>query len=84
MVLETGLFLTCIDCKRRKPLGGYVAITRRPGHFYSRCRMCRNRRARERYWSNEQIRRAEIDRSWRNKLRRRAANGRVSQLEPKT
>jgi ribosome-binding protein aMBF1 (putative translation factor) len=40
------------------------------GH-YGRCRVCRNRRARERYHSSPEIRGAKIARSSRNRARRR-------------
>lgn len=36
MVVATGLYLICLECKERKPLGAYVAIKRRPGQFYDR------------------------------------------------
>lgn len=70
----------CAECGETKPLDAFVAIKpiplkRRPGYVYSRCRVCRNRRARERYRSSPEIRAAEIARATRNRLRRRVEGG---------
>jgi hypothetical protein len=42
---------TCTDCKLTKPLTEYTSIAHKQG-WYGRCRVCRARRARERYWSD--------------------------------
>jgi hypothetical protein len=48
------------------PLAGFVRIKARHEGCYGRCRVCRNRRALERYRSRPKIRAAEIARSSRN------------------
>jgi hypothetical protein len=63
---------TCIDCLEAKSLDQFLPIKSRPGQYYSRCRQCRNRCARERYHSTPEIRAAEIARASKNQLRRRA------------
>jgi hypothetical protein len=57
-----------------KPLSRefFLAIRDR-GDFYGRCRLCRNRRARERYRSTATIHEAEIESSKRNSRRRQEA-----------
>jgi hypothetical protein len=40
------------------------------GRFYARCRVCRVAVTKARYWSSEEIRRAEIGRALRNKHKR--------------
>ena len=67
---------TCVDCGLTRPLDEYVRIRACVAGWYGRCRICRNRRARERYHSSPEIRAAEIARSSRNQKRRRmsAAN----------
>lgn len=62
---------TCTDCGLTKPLADYVRIRACVAGWYGRCRVCRNRRARERYHSSPKIRAAEIARSSRNQKRRR-------------
>jgi hypothetical protein len=61
---------TCTDCGETKLLDAFRKIKRRKSAVYGRCRACRNRLARERYHSSAAIRRAEIARAWRNKLKR--------------
>jgi hypothetical protein len=56
-----------------KQINDFLPIHNRRTAVYGRCRECRNKRARERYHSTPEVRAAEIARSWRNKLRRRAA-----------
>ena len=63
---------TCTECGETKPIEAFVRIKKWPKYVYGRCRACRNRRARERYHSSETIRQAEIARSWRNQLKRKA------------
>src|SRR5262249_31659467 len=62
---------TCSDCCETKPLDAehFQRIAGRNG-YYGRCKVCRNRRKRERYHSSTEVQRAEIARSWRNKLKR--------------
>jgi hypothetical protein len=64
----------CSDCGLVKPLDDehFLTIKACKRGWHGRCRECRNRRARERYHSTEQTRRAEIARAWKNKVRRRA------------
>ncbi len=64
----------CTDCGLLKPLDDehYLPIKACRRGWYGRCRECRNRRARERYHSTCEIRQAEIARSRRNNLKRRA------------
>jgi DNA-binding XRE family transcriptional regulator len=50
----------------------FVRIRKCVEGWYGRCRVCRNRRARERYHSSPGIRAAEIARSSRNQARRLA------------
>jgi hypothetical protein len=57
---------TCTDCKLTKPLTEYTPIAHKQG-WYGRCRVCRARRARERYRS---------DPVWREKQKARAARNR--------
>jgi hypothetical protein len=56
----------CVDCGLAKPLTGFVRIKACHQGWYGRCRVCRNRRARERYHSSPEICAAEIARSSRN------------------
>lgn len=64
----------CTDCGLLKPLDDehFLPIKACRRGWYGRCRECRNRCARERYHSTAEIRRAEIARSQRNNLKRRA------------
>jgi hypothetical protein len=57
---------TCTDCKLTKLLTEYTPIAHKQG-WYGRCRVCRARRARERYQS---------DPVWREKQKARAARNR--------
>jgi hypothetical protein len=64
----------CTDCGQTKPRESFLPIKGKVhGGVYGRCRVCRNRRARERYHSSPEIRAAEIARSLRNKRLRQAA-----------
>jgi hypothetical protein len=65
----------CTDCGEAKGLDAFLPITS-SRYVYGRCRICRNRRARERYHANPDARAAEISRSQRNQ-RRRAAERRA-------
>jgi ribosome-binding protein aMBF1 (putative translation factor) len=62
---------TCVDCGLLKSRDDFVRIIECTEGYYGRCRVCRNRRARERYHSSAEIRAAEIARSSRNGARRR-------------
>jgi DNA-binding XRE family transcriptional regulator len=55
-----------------KPPDDFVRIVACNEGWYGRCRVCRNRRARERYHSSPEVRAAEIARSSRNRTRRLA------------
>jgi ribosome-binding protein aMBF1 (putative translation factor) len=61
----------CVDCGLLKSRDDFVRIRECVDGYYGRCRVCRNRRARERYHSSPEIRAAEIARSSRNGARRR-------------
>ncbi len=61
----------CTDCDQARPLDESLSIRGTP-YVYGRCRVCRNARARERYYSTPESRAAEVARSWKNKQRRRA------------
>jgi hypothetical protein len=62
----------CIGCGEVKLLADFTPIKSRPGRHYTRCKPCRNAKARTRYYSSPELHAAEIARSWRNKLARRA------------
>jgi hypothetical protein len=68
--------LTCTECGQTKPTSGFVRIKRLRASYYGTCRVRRNRRAHERYYSNPEICAAEIARWLKNnrlrKLRSRA------------
>jgi ribosome-binding protein aMBF1 (putative translation factor) len=61
----------CVDCGLLKSRDEFVRIRESVDGYYGRCRVCRNRRARERYHSSPEIRAAEIARSSRNGARQR-------------
>lgn len=56
----------CAECNALRPVQAFVAIRGTNG-YYGRCRMCRNARARTRYWSSPEILSAERERARRNK-----------------
>lgn len=60
------------DCGKSKPVEAFQRISPWPRAVYGRCKVCRNRRKRERYHSSPEIRAAEIARATRNKAKRRA------------
>jgi hypothetical protein len=62
----------CSGCGEVKLLTEFTPIRSRPGKHYPSCKLCRNAKARARYYSNPEIHAAEIARSWRNKRLRRA------------
>ena len=49
------LQLRCLDCSEFRPISEFVHSAG-SGHYFGRCRACRNRRARERYWTDESFR----------------------------
>jgi hypothetical protein len=58
---------TCSDCGETKQLDErYFLRIKGQGGFYGRCRLCRNRRNRERYWSDPEITEAERASALRN------------------
>ena len=57
---------TCTECGTTKPLTAEFFLPIARGGFYGRCRVCRNKRARERYHSTSAIRAAEIARAQKN------------------
>jgi hypothetical protein len=61
----------CIGCGQVKLLADFTPIRSRPGQHYPRCKLCRNDKARARYYSSPEIRAAQIARSWRNKQAKR-------------
>jgi hypothetical protein len=50
---------SCGDCKQSKRRAEFIPITGTP-YVYGRCRECRARRARERYWNDQLFREAEL------------------------
>ncbi len=62
-----GQLKLCLGCGRTKSFADYVPIKSRPGAYYPRCRVCRNKKSRERYHSSPEVRASEIARSTRNK-----------------
>jgi hypothetical protein len=72
---------SCTDCGETKPIDCFVRrLDGQPNAVYPRCRVCRNRRARERYHSTPEVRAAEIARSLKNKrLRAQRRRGRRAQ-----
>ena len=63
----------CKDCGLVKPIAAYVPIKQSRTGVYGRCRVCRARRARERYQSDPAEREAQKARVRRNDLERAAA-----------
>jgi DNA-binding XRE family transcriptional regulator len=61
----------CTDCMKLKPRSAFVPIAG-THRVYGRCRVCRARRARERYWADARFREAERARARQKRLR---ANG---------
>ena len=64
---------TCSDCGETKPIEDYTRIMASHG-WYGRCRVCRARRARERYWASEIEREKQKARVRRNRKKRVAAD----------
>lgn len=62
----------CTDCALTKPLDGFIRFVASRTGYYGACRVCCNRRARERYHSAPAVRQAEIERAKRNNRRRAA------------
>jgi transcriptional regulator with XRE-family HTH domain len=63
----------CTDCGALRPARAFVRIARTP-YVYGRCRICRSRRNKERYYSTPEILAAERARSRRNaRLRKHRA-----------
>lgn len=60
----------CMECGALRPIRAFISIRGRPG-YYSRCRLCRNARARTRYWSSAEILAAERERARRNQRLRK-------------
>ena len=60
----------CTDCGLLKPLDAFVRIRASATGHYGRCRVCRARRARERYQSDPNERATQILRARRNRLKR--------------
>jgi hypothetical protein len=62
---------TCTECGLTKPIERFVHIAATMYGFHGRCRTCRNRRARERYYSSSEIHAAEVGRASRNQQARK-------------
>jgi transcriptional regulator with XRE-family HTH domain len=71
------VYRTCKDCGGRRPPHGFLRVRGTP-YVYLRCRLCRARRKRERYWTDLGEREREKSRARAYKLRRMAA-ARVAQ-----
>jgi hypothetical protein len=61
---------TCADCGETKGLEMFQRIKATKNGFYGRCRACRAKRARQRYWADPKEREAQVQRVRRNRLRR--------------
>jgi transcriptional regulator with XRE-family HTH domain len=66
------VYRTCTDCGGRRPRHGFVRVKGTP-YVYLRCRMCRARRARERYRTDPGERERQNSYARAYKLRRLAA-----------
>ena len=64
---------TCTDCKLTKAIAEFLPIKACRQGWYGRCRVCRARRARERYQADPTEREKQKARVRRNALRRRLA-----------
>jgi len=67
---QTDGMRTCSDCGETKSLVAYTPITSCIQGWYGRCRVCRARRARERYHADPQERMRQIERVRRNRIKR--------------
>jgi hypothetical protein len=65
-------FRRCKSCDALRPRPGFQAIKNTP-YVYLRCRVCRAKRARDRYHADPEERAAQIRRAQRNQLKRRLA-----------
>jgi transcriptional regulator with XRE-family HTH domain len=65
-------FKRCKNCGALRPVRAFPAIRGTP-YVYLQCRVCRARRARERYHADPQERATQIRRAQRNRLKRRQA-----------
>ena len=70
----TAVTRVCSDCGLEKPITEYTPIKSCVAGWYGRCKICRNRRARERYHSSAEIQAAEFARSARNEKQRRLSS----------
>ena len=70
---------TCRECGERKSITDFVRIKK--GGIYRRCRVCRNVKARARYWADPQERERQKARAKRNRARR-AQEALLSRTEP--
>jgi transcriptional regulator with XRE-family HTH domain len=65
-------FKRCKNCGALRPVRAFPALRGTP-YVYLQCRVCRARRARERYHADPQERATQIRRAQRNRLKRRQA-----------
>jgi hypothetical protein len=65
---------TCTECGLVKVVAEFTPITGRTAGWYGRCRVCRGKRARERYWADPDERERQKARVQRNRQQRRARN----------
>ena len=65
---------TCTDCGGLRPARAFLPIAGTP-YVYGRCRLCRNRHNRERYYAAPDVLAAERARSRRNKQLRKYRAG---------
>src|SRR5215472_13947199 len=63
---------TCTECGLVKALGEFMPIAACRSGWYGRCRVCRAKRARERYWADPDERERQKARVRRNGQRRKA------------
>src|SRR5215831_12094699 len=72
-VRPTPAVRTCAECGLVRVVAEFIAIRSRAASWYGRCRVCRAKRARERYWADPDERERQKARVQRNCLRRKAA-----------
>jgi len=64
---------SCKECGLVKAIAEFTPTKRRTAGWYGRCRVCRARRVRERYWAVPDEREQQKARVRRNRQRRQAA-----------
>lgn len=70
--VPVGLAYTCRSCFARRPARVFLPVKGSP-YVYLRCRICRAKRAKERYHSDPEERAAQKERVRRNRQKRKQA-----------